>query len=161
VGRPAVSAPFHYTLCGLRDVYLLSGFRLEDTPYGPTVAIEDVDALHRSVALDLIEKRRRLTGRELRFLRSLLDLSQAALARLLETSRLTIVRWETAKDGDALIPGPLDRAVRSLYWGKATGRPLEIGVLERLTSGRDSATSKRLFRFKVRKRDWEPAALAA
>lgn len=31
-------------------VYLVDGYRLEDGPYGETLAVEDVDALHRVIA---------------------------------------------------------------------------------------------------------------
>jgi len=44
--------PLHYTLSGLTNVYLLNGYRIRKTPHGDTIAIEDIDGLHRAIAAD-------------------------------------------------------------------------------------------------------------
>ncbi|MBF5094515.1 hypothetical protein F1643_08485 [Azospirillum sp. INR13] len=71
----------HYTMCGLDNVYLENGYVQKDTEDGPVVSIEDLDGLHRAIANDIADKKGRLTGRELRFLRSVLRLSQQKTRR--------------------------------------------------------------------------------
>ena len=73
---------YHYTECGLDNVWLANGFIKKKTAYGEAVAITDADALHKLLAEDLIGKPARLTGKEFRFLRVALKLSQAAVAKM-------------------------------------------------------------------------------
>ena len=52
--RPIERAPFHYTQCGLLDVWLLNGFTInEDDGYGPSFDIEDVEDLIGDLAAAL------------------------------------------------------------------------------------------------------------
>ena len=78
---------------GLDDVVLQRGYTIRQTPYGETVAIHDVNRLHRKIAAKLA-KQPQLTGAELRFLRLEMDKTQAALADLLGTSEQTLSLWE-------------------------------------------------------------------
>lgn len=103
-------AMLHYTMCGLDYVYLRSGYRTHETEYGPGVSIERADALDRAIAIHVVASYSRLRGQEVRFLRSLMDWSQAQLARFLGVKRITVARWESALDTP--IPGPADRVIR-------------------------------------------------
>ena len=85
---------YHYTECGLDNVWLANGFTTKKTAYGEAVAITHADALHKRLAEDLINKPARLTGKEFRFLRVLLKLSQAAVARMQGVSEQNISLWE-------------------------------------------------------------------
>lgn len=89
---------YHYTECGLDNVYLVNGFTPKDTPRGKTVSIADIDGLHRAIGRHLITERKRLTGKEIRFLRHELGLSQAALAALLGSDEQTVARWEKGRN---------------------------------------------------------------
>ena len=60
---------YHYVQCGLNNVWLRSGFELQDTPYGKAVSIQNVEGLHEAIAKVLTEKPEQLSGDELRFLR--------------------------------------------------------------------------------------------
>lgn len=62
-----------YIDSGLPYVYLVDGYRLEDGPYGQTLAVEQVDALPRMIARWIAEHLERLRGREVRFLRLEMD----------------------------------------------------------------------------------------
>jgi len=119
----------HYTACGLDWVYLENGFKVEETPYGRGVAIENADELHQAIARDIILSPAVMRGQELRFLRSLLDCSQSGLAHSIGTTRATVARWE----GEPNVPiNPVaDRVVRLLYAGmilkdKSVQRILEL-----------------------------------
>lgn len=118
---------YHYTLCGLGDVYLVNGFTRHDTPYGSGVSIEDVAGLHRVIAEDIIRRRARLDGAEVRFLRKELDLSQNGLAVLLGVDTQTVARWEK---GQSDVPGPADRLIRALYREQASGNPEVRGLID-------------------------------
>jgi putative transcriptional regulator len=125
VGRPKVTTaiqlrhvddapkePLHYTACGLDDVYLLSGYEIEQTPYGNGVSIKNVDELHKVIGIFLISTKKLLHGKEIRFLRHQMDLTQAELARLFGCDSQMVARYE--KDENK-IAGPSDRLLRLLY----------------------------------------------
>ena len=107
---------YHYTMCGLDYVYLLDGFRKRPTDYGEGVSIEHADSLDRAIAEAAIASQARLRGQEVRFLRSLMHLSQTELANELGLRRITVGRWESAPN--TVIPGPADRALRIVVANK-------------------------------------------
>jgi putative transcriptional regulator len=98
------SEPFHYRACGLDDVYLLNGFTKEESDYGVSIAIHDIDDLHRAIVRHLVRDKKRLSGKEFRFLRKYLNATQAELSILLGVDAQTIARYEkeeTAIHGSA------------------------------------------------------------
>lgn len=120
---------YHYTECGLDNVWLANGFQKKRTPYGEAVSIEGVDELHSVLALRLADKKGRLTGKELRFLRCLLDLSQPALGRMIGVTDQSVSLWErTGK-----VPKAADAYVRMLVLGKLDGKATISTLLERVT----------------------------
>lgn len=104
--------PLHYSWCGLNDVYLLSGYEREKTPYGEGISIQNVDELHKAIGLFLVSNRKLLSGREVRFLRQEMDLTQSELARFFGCSAQQVARYE--KD-ESKMPGAADRILRLLY----------------------------------------------
>ena len=78
-GQSVAHEPYHYTQCGLEDVYLLNGFKRKEGPYGSGVTVTDIDGLHRAIGWHLVNERKTLTARELRFLRKEMELTQAEL----------------------------------------------------------------------------------
>lgn len=117
---------FHYLMCGLDNVYLVNGYQREETEDGSVVSIQDLDGLHRAIATDLATRPGRLTGRELRFLRSMLRLSQQKLGEHAGVQRVTVTRWE---NGEA-VPLAVETLVRALWLGKAKGCPLTTELLD-------------------------------
>lgn len=88
-------AEFHYTECGLDNVYLVNGFELINTPNGEEVCIKDIQDLHKAIAKAILSERSNvLSNREIRFVRHLLDLSQTSLAKILGVTYQTVARWE-------------------------------------------------------------------
>ena len=88
---------YHYTECGLDDVFLLNGFEWNVSPRGKTIAIKEIDALNRAIGEHLSRHKKELGGKEMRYLRREMLMSQATLAHLLKVSEQTIHRWETEK----------------------------------------------------------------
>ena len=74
---------YHYTMCGLDNVWLENGYTEKKTAYGNAVSIDAVEDLHRVIALSLCDKPHRLTGKEFRFLRTTMNMSQGGIAKLL------------------------------------------------------------------------------
>jgi DNA-binding transcriptional regulator YiaG len=105
-------APLHYKACGLDDVYLASGYEIEDTPHGKGISVKNADELHKAIGAFLVSNKKLLAGKEVRFLRHQMDLTQSELARLLGTSAQQVARYEKEESS---IPGPTDRILRLLY----------------------------------------------
>jgi DNA-binding transcriptional regulator YiaG len=104
---------YHYTESGLDNVYLINGYVIEQHPeYGETVAIEDAGELHKVIGQQLANASRPLTGREIRFLRIELNLSQKKLGSYLGVEEQTVGRWER---GEVPAPRSNELIIRALY----------------------------------------------
>jgi len=106
------NSPYHYTECGLNNIYLLNGYQFIKTPRGKAVSINDIDGLHKAIGMFLVTNKKDLTGDELRFLRHEMLMSQNTLATLLGMSEQAIRRWE---NGKIAIPKPSESLLRLLY----------------------------------------------
>ena len=83
-----------------------------------------------AIGKGLIKKAGPLTGKEFRFLRLELDLSQKALGQLLDKTDQTIAGWEKSDEDVHILP---DSAIRSYYSEKAAGTPI-AGLLDELAA---------------------------
>jgi len=111
--------PLHYTDCGLDDVYLISGYEIEETPHGKGLSVKNLDQLHRAIGAYLANQKKVLSGKELRYLRKQMDLTQSDLGTLLGLSSQQVARWE--KD-ESEISGPADLLVRAFFIQHAGGK---------------------------------------
>lgn len=103
---------FHYVDCGLLNVWLSNGYKSIETPYGSATAIENVAGLHRAIGAQLAREKKHLIGREFRFLRKELGLSQEMLGALMGyTDGQQIAKWEKA----TRVPKLQDGVLRKLY----------------------------------------------
>lgn len=103
------SGLFHYTACGLDNVYLKDGFNLakDDKSY----SISQLEELHRCIALNLIQFTSALAGKELRFLRREMNLTQADLAKRIGVDKQTVGRLERGETENSTA----DRMLRMIY----------------------------------------------
>lgn len=121
---------YHYTQCGLTNVWLSNGFKEKITPYGKGVSIEDADGLHRVLALALTEKQGRITGKELKFLRLVIGISQESLGKMLGAGEQSVSLWErTGK-----VPQTTDSLTRLLVLEKLNGNVKVTDVIERINT---------------------------
>ena len=118
-----------YKECGLDNIYLVGGVTRRKTPRGEVVHIEDVKGLHAAIGRMLVQEKKRLNGRELRFLRHEINLTQENLAALLGTDAQNVARWEKGK---VKVPGPGDRLIRLLYREHASGNKAILEPLQEL-----------------------------
>lgn len=104
---------YEYKGSGLDGIFLKNGYRITETPYGQGVSIDDIDGLHRAIALDILRRKTPMTGNQFRFLRKEQDLVQEEAAAIFRVDVQTIANWE--KKGNEEIPGPPDVAMRAFY----------------------------------------------
>jgi len=135
----SVKMGFHYTSCGLPNIWLSSGYEIEWIDGEEAVTIHDLDGLHATIGRALVIRKKVLDGPEVRFLRLQMNLTQAELARLIGCDVQQIARYEK---GQNKIPGPADRLLRVLYREHLHDRDSLMDVLramERLDSRMDDA----------------------
>jgi putative transcriptional regulator len=120
---------YHYN-CGLDYVYLMNGYTIHKTAHGEGVSINDARGLHERIALDVVSRPHPLRGQEVRFLRSMLKVSQEGLARVLRQQRGSVARWEGDPNKD--IPGVADSALRMFYALKAGGHETAQKIVDLL-----------------------------
>lgn len=141
---------YHYTECGLRNVWLENGYVIQKTPYGKGVSIPDITGLHKAIGLRLA-KLPRLTGAEFRFLRKELGLSQQAIADLLGSSEQNVSLWERR----GRIPKTTDRLLRLIYLEHVNKNVTIRKLIERLNEQDDRAQDR--LKFAKAERQWKEA----
>lgn len=145
--------PYHYTECGLEDVYLMSGYEIREYDGEKGVAIKHVDELHRAIGRALVMEKKVLTGKELRFLRNEMDLTQSDLGRLLRVSDQSVARWEKEQ---CEISGSADSLLRFIYLEHINERINALEMVESLIT-MDAPEHQRLM-FKPTKDGWRHCA---
>jgi len=108
---------YHYTDGGLQNVWLANGYRMQKTPYGAAVAIDDLEGLTQTICITLTKKPSKLTGSEFRYLRNALMLSQPSLGQMLGVSGQAVALWE--KTGR--VPKMADAMIRLFYTAHTKG----------------------------------------
>ena len=90
---------YEYDLAGLPYPVILVGVPIERCSAcgQEAVTIPDPEALHRLMALNIVEARRPLLAGEMRFLRKLLDKSAEDMAALMGVDAKTLSRWENGR----------------------------------------------------------------
>ncbi len=88
---------YHYTECGLDNVYLINGFDEMEFDGETVYAVHDTDGLHQVIGEGIINKTRLLSGQEIRFLRKEIGLSQKDLGKVLGKTDQTVANWEKNK----------------------------------------------------------------
>ena len=85
---------YHYTECGLDNVFIDGLEAVNDHADEPTITIPAIGLLHKVIAESIINRPFKITGKELRFLRTEMGLTQDGLARILKVTNITVSRWE-------------------------------------------------------------------
>ena len=139
---------YHYTECGLDYVYLLNGFEIVETPQGSAISIRNIDALHQVIGEFLYDQNAGLGGKEIRFLRSEMEMSQQTFAHLFSVDERTVSRWETEAIS---MPKQADALLRLLYEEHANlGNESIKDILERIADLEDEIdrTYERIFQLR-------------
>ena len=144
----------HYAICGLDSVYLVNGFEHHETGYGRGVSIRDLDGLHCAIGTHLVGLKRELTGREFRFLRIELDMSQKRLGGLLKKTDQAVAKWEKGNK----VPREVDIILRNLYMESIGKNPRVQDLLDQINDLDRTAHDFAEVRFKEYKNGWRRAA---
>jgi putative transcriptional regulator len=135
---------------GLKNVWLVNGYTLHETPYGQGVSFEDVEGLTRAVSLALARKSGKLTGAEFRYLRQAgLGMSQPSLGKVLGADAQSIARWE--KSGK--VPKWANRMIRLVFEAHADGDAAIRRVVERINDI-DRLVNRRIVLEQTARRGW-------
>jgi putative transcriptional regulator len=129
MARKKTEERYHYTECGLDNIYLRNGYEYVPSKRGKSIRIHDVEGLHRAIGEMLLWDKKHLDGKEFRFLRGELNMTQQNLALLLGVGVQSVARWEKQKTA---IPGPAQAVIRLLYGEKLNGNQKICEPLERL-----------------------------
>lgn len=100
---------YHYTDSGLDNVYIEGIDVLSDDTGEDCITIPNVIGLHRAIATGIVFRPAAMSGRELRFLRSEMGMTQAEMANMLHREPLTISRWER---GEVPLDGSAETVIR-------------------------------------------------
>jgi len=98
---------YHYNCSGLDYIYLENGYE----EFDDGISIHDMDGLHKAISKIVVD-RPVMKGREFRFLRIEMNLSQIDIARLFGVSESTVRNWEANRTE---LPGPAANLMRGYY----------------------------------------------
>ena len=145
---------YHYVQCGLDNVWLQNGFEIVETPYGQSVKIDRPDMLDAAIAECLTKKSAPLTGREFRFLRLQLDMSQKRIGELVGKEAQTVALWEKSEK----VNSEIDYMIRHIYRQVViNGRQSYVELVDFL-NGLDRAEHEMRMSFQETEEGWEKAA---
>ena len=102
---------YRYTECGLDNIVIVGVDFLTADDGEKVLVIPAINQLHALIAEGIIRRSGRMSGKELRFLRTEMGLTQKNLAELLHRDAQSIARWEK---GEVEIDGNADTFVRLL-----------------------------------------------
>jgi DNA-binding transcriptional regulator YiaG len=89
-----MNSGYRYVESGLDDVFIEGLPLIVDDAGEDVIAIPNIHGLHAAIAEAIVTKPSSLTGKELRFLRTEMGLTQSDLAALIHREPLAISRWE-------------------------------------------------------------------
>lgn len=133
-----------YPDCGLDDVYLLNGYEVVTTSYGAGLTVKDADGLRAAIARSLAARKKVLSGKEVRFLRKEMDLTQSELGRLVGLDAQSVARWE--KEQICAKKRPAELLLRVLYLAKADNQLDVEALLKELDELDAPLNDKQVFR---------------
>lgn len=145
---------YHYTECGLSNVYLINGVVVEEIDGEEYTSIDDMNGLHKTIAQIVIDSNAPLTHEEFKFLRVELNLSQKMLANRFGVSEQTIARYEKKTSS---IPRTTDAALRSLYM-ESLEKHNPVSYFLDLLSDAEAISAAKEIRLKETKDHWGIAA---
>ena len=132
---------YHYIDSGLDNIYLQSGFKVVETPYGPLVQISNLEGLHFAIACTLAEQAAEISGKESRFLRIQMGLTQKLWAEQLGVDIGTVKKWEKR---DTPLTGPASRLIKAYFLSRHTSQPHPVeAVIDRSSTQQDSVSPPR------------------
>src|ERR1700722_10798199 len=88
---------YRYAESGLDNIVIEGVQSLADDSGENCITIPNVNGLHKAIATGIVTRHASMSGRELRFLRTEIGMTQAELAAMLHRESLQVSRWERAE----------------------------------------------------------------
>jgi transcriptional regulator with XRE-family HTH domain len=88
---------YRYTECGLDNVLIQGMDVLVEDGGEKSITIQNINGLHRVIALGIVRRKTSISGKELRYLLEM-GMTQAQLAQVVHREPLTVSRWERGED---------------------------------------------------------------
>ncbi len=85
---------YRYTASGLENVILVGLAECVDDEGETCVTIPHINQLHKAIATGIVMRNGGMSGGELRFLRTMMGMTQAELAKAVNRDAQTVGRWE-------------------------------------------------------------------
>ena len=85
---------YRYTASGLDNVTLVGLENVCDDDGDECITIPNINGLHKAIANAIVTRPRGMSGKELRFLRTLMGKTQAELGAEVHREGLEVARWE-------------------------------------------------------------------
>jgi DNA-binding transcriptional regulator YiaG len=152
----SVKRPYHYSECGLSNVYLVGIDVRECVECGvEQPLIPKMKILHEVIASTLIDKPSSLIGEEIRYLRTWMGLPSAKLAHWIGFTPEYVSNVEHERKN---LGAAADRLIRVLATCKVKRIDFDhiARALDELCEERDATPSDRTFQ--LRKQEWIPQA---
>ena len=92
------TTPYHYVECGLDNVLVYGVEPFIDDDGEEVVTIKNINGLHKAIALTIIGRNGLMSGKELRFLRTEMGMTQGELARYIHKEPISVGRWERGEN---------------------------------------------------------------
>lgn len=145
----STTEPYKYTESGLSSITLV-GIEVRTCPKcGERIAsIPAIRKLHGLIAKLVVQKPTRLSGEEIRFLRTHLGRNKTDFAKLMGVSREQVSRWES---DTSPIGAVADRALRLLVAYEAPNHDYDIDQLSKI----GKKAERTPIRVEKRKAGWE------
>ncbi len=87
-------AAYHYRECGLDNVTIDGVVPCRDDDGDEVITIPNISGLHRAIATAIVHHKAGMSGKELRFLRTEMGMTQAELATVVHLDAQSVGRWE-------------------------------------------------------------------
>ena len=113
---------YHYTECGLDNVYIYCPDPIQDDANGKVFQIKSIGLLHTIISIGIILHQYAMSYKELKFLRSEFGFTASEWARILRTDVARVLSWER---GDEKIPEATEVLIRKLVTDRLYDRASE------------------------------------
>ena len=143
---------YQYKQSGLDNVWLVNGFEVISTPYGNAVKFENANELDGAIAKALLHKNEVMNGKEFRFLRQQIGMSQNDVARFMQLDVQTIARWEKEQ---VALPFANDAILRFLYSSYEEKDAQILPMIETMKIIDKCTNSKLFLSFDTKKTHWD------
>ena len=128
-GESTAENRYHYTQCGLDNIFLVSGYSCQEIDGTEYVSIKVVEGLWKAIGISIATEHSVISPQEIRFLRTHMELTQEELARKLGTEAQTLARWEKSQ---TKLQGPADLALRTLFLTSPVAQPEGCEIIRAL-----------------------------